>query len=173
MREASDGLDADPRLAVARLYESHRAMLVRLATFLCSDSDAAEEIVQDAFAGLQQNWHRLQTDDAALGYLRASVVNGTRNLFRRHAVARRHLRVAEPEATAETDYALLLAEEQREVILALRDLPRRQREVLVLRYWSELGEAEIAAAMGISRGTVKSTASRALSAVERRLKEHR
>ena len=160
MREASDGLDADPRLAVARLYESHRAMLVRLATFLCSDSDAAEEIVQDAFAGLQQNWHRL-------------VVNGTRNLFRRHAVARRHLRVAEPEATAETDYALLLAEEQREVILALRDLPRRQREVLVLRYWSELGEAEIAAAMGISRGTVKSTASRALSAVERRLKEHR
>jgi RNA polymerase sigma-70 factor (sigma-E family) len=163
--------DEGVRNAVARIYAEQRAPLVRLATFLCGDRDAAEEIVQDAFLGLQRRWSSLAGPGAALGYVRAAVVNGTRNLHRRRAVIRRHVRVAEPDVGPAADLALLVAEEHRAVLLALRLLPPRQREVLVLRYWSELSEAEIADALGISRGTVKSTASRALDGLERLLKE--
>jgi RNA polymerase sigma-70 factor (sigma-E family) len=159
------------REAVSRIYAEQRLPMIRLAAFLCGDVHAAEEIVQDAFIGLQRHWTRLDSAQAAVGYLRASVVNGTRNLYRRRDVVRRHLRVAEPVAGPAADFALHLAEEHRDVLLALRRLPSRQREVLVLRYWSELSEAEIAAALGISRGTVKSTASRALDALEQMLKE--
>jgi RNA polymerase sigma-70 factor (sigma-E family) len=161
----------DVRSAVALVYATQRAPLVRLATFLCGERGAAEEIVQDAFIGLQRHWPNLAGPDAAVAYVRAAVVNGTRNLHRRRGVARRHLRVAEPDVGPAADFALMLAEEHRAVLLALRTLPRRQREVLVLRYWSELGEAEIAQVLGISRGTVKSTASRALDALERILKD--
>jgi RNA polymerase sigma factor (sigma-70 family) len=97
------------------------------------------------------------------------VVNGARSVLRRRQVARRHLRVAEPDEGPAADLALLLDEEHRQVVEALRTLPRRQREVLVLRYWSELSESEIAATLGIARGTVKSSASRGLSALEKRL----
>ncbi|MGN6608836.1 MAG: RNA polymerase sigma factor [Jatrophihabitans sp.] len=162
---------AEPTAAVEELFRRHGAMLVRLATFLCGDRGAAEEIVQESFAAVIRHWRRLVDHQAALAYVRAAVVNGTRNHHRRAGVARRHLRVAEPEATADVADTLLLAEEHRAVLLALRDLPPRQREVLVLRYWSDLDEGEIAAAMGIARGTVKSTAARALDAIERRLKE--
>lgn len=163
--------DENVRDAVAQIYAGQRLPMVRLATFLCGDRDAAEEIVQDAFLGLQRHWSGLGAPGAALAYVRAAVVNGTRNLHRRRDVVRRHLRVAEPEAGPAADVALLVEEEHRAVLLALRRLPQRQREVLVLRYWSELSEAEIAEALGISRGTVKSTASRALDALERLLKD--
>ena len=163
--------DEDVRSAVAQVYVLQRLPMVRLATFLCGDREAAEEIVQDAFIGLQRRWFALAGPEAAVGYLRASVVNGTRNLHRRRSVARRHLRVAEPDAGPSADSAVLLAEEHRAVLAALDHLPQRQREVLVLRYWSELGEAEIANALGIPRGTVKSTASRALAALEQLLKD--
>jgi RNA polymerase sigma-70 factor (sigma-E family) len=137
---------------------------------LGSDRGTAEEVVQDAFLALHRRWTKLDDPNAARGYLRASVVNGVRNQHRRRTVVRKHLRVAEPDAVPDVDQWLLLAEEHRSVLKALEQLPARQREVLVLRYWSELSEAEIAAAMGISRGTVKSTASRALTALERVLR---
>jgi RNA polymerase sigma factor (sigma-70 family) len=98
---------------------------------------------------------------------------GARSAQRRQGIVRRHLRVAEPDALPPADFALLLAEEHREVVAALRRLPRRQREVLVLRYWANLDEAEIAETLRISRGTVKSTASRALDALENILKDTR
>lgn len=158
---------------VSELYRTHRLSLLRLAAFLVTDRYLAEEIVQDAFAALQQNWSRLRDPNAATGYLRKSVVNAARNQYRRQGVVRKYLRVAEPEGQPAADFALLLAEEHREVIEAVRTLPARQQEVLVLRYWSELNEAEIAETLGISRGTVKSTASRALDALEQRLKERR
>jgi RNA polymerase sigma factor (sigma-70 family) len=158
MRDASAPTGVDARESVAQLYEIHREMLVRLALLLCADPDAAEEIVQDAFAALQQNWCRPHAYEAALDYLRKSIVNGTRQL-----------RVTEPPAPPHSDFVLLLVEEHRAVTFALRELPRRQREVLVLRYWSELGETDIAVAMGVSRRAVRSTASRALAAVRTRL----
>ena len=97
------------------------------------------------------------------------MVNGVRSLLPAPRVARRHLRVAEPDEAARRRPRLLLNEEHRQVVEALRTLPRRQREVLVLRYWSELSEAEIADALGIARGTVKSSASRGLAALEKHL----
>jgi RNA polymerase sigma-70 factor (sigma-E family) len=158
-------------MTVADLYRAQRLSLLRLGCFLVADRDVAEELVQDAFAGLQRHWFRLEDPGAATAYLRTAVVNGARNVYRRRSVVRRHSRVAEPDAGPAADFALLLADEHRTVIAALRTLPPRQREVLVLRYWSELTEAEIAETLGISRGTVKSTAARALDALERLLKE--
>src|SRR5205814_5124975 len=104
-------------------------------------------------------WETLASEDAAVGYLRTSVVNNARSVLRRRRTVRRFPQPAadwltEPAA----DGGVLLAEEHREVIAALRTLPPRQREVIVLRYWSELTEAEIAKTLGISVGTVKSTA---------------
>ena len=159
--------------AVTDLYREQRLSMLRLAVFLVGDRHVAEELVQDAFAQLYRRWSALEDKAAAVGYLRTSVVNAARSVYRRRDTARRHLRVAEPDLSPEPDYALLLAEEHREVLEALHQLPRRQREVLVLRYWSELTEAEIARTLSISRGTVKSSASRALDALERVLKGDR
>ena len=158
---------------VADLYREHRLSLLRLAIFLVTDRETAEDLVQDAFAGLQKNWSRLADPGAAQAYLRTAVVNRARNIYRGRDISRRFLRVAEPEAGPAADYALLLADEHREVMTALRKLPHRQREVLVLRYWSELSEAEIADLLGIARGTVKSNAARALDALEQLLKDKR
>jgi RNA polymerase sigma-70 factor (sigma-E family) len=154
--------------ALVDLYRSQRLPLLRLAVLLTDDRGVAEDVVQEAFLGLQRRW-RTVDPAAAAGYLRTSVVNGARSLHRRRGVVRRYLTLLQPEEAPSADLAVLLGEEHRMVVEALRGLPRRQREVLVLRYWSELTEAEIAAALGISRGTVKSSASRALSALEKQL----
>ncbi len=159
--------------AIADLCRSHRLSLLRLAVFLVGDRAIAEELVQDAFAALHQRSGSLTDKSAAPSYLRTTVVNGARSAQRRQGIVRRYLRVAEPDASPPADFALLLAEEHREVVTALRRLPRRQREVLVLRYWANLDEAEISRTLRISRGTVKSTASRALDALEKTLKDTR
>lgn len=150
--------------AVAALYAAHRLALVRLAVLLVDRQAVAEEVVQDAFAGLLARG-RLRDPDAALGYLRRAVVNRSRSVLRRRRSARAF--VAPVDRGADDPSAgLVVADEHREVLSALETLPPRQREVLVLRYWSDLSEAEIAATLGISAGTVKSTASRALRALE-------
>jgi RNA polymerase sigma-70 factor (sigma-E family) len=158
---------------IAGLYREYRLSLLRLASFLVDDRALAEELVQDAFAALCQRWTSLAAQSAAPAYLRSTVVNGARSARRRQGIVRRHLRAAEPAATPAADFAVLLTEEHREVVTALRHLPRRQREVLVLRYWANLDEAEIAETLGVSRGTVKSTVSRALDALETTLKDTR
>jgi RNA polymerase sigma-70 factor (sigma-E family) len=158
--------------ALIDLYRAQRLPLLRLAVLLTDDTGTAEDVVQDAFLALQRRWHAVDPA-AAAGYLRTSVVNGVRTLYRRRSVARRHLHLAGPEDVPSADLAVLLTEDQREVVEALRTLPRRQREVLVLRYWSELSEAEIAAALGIARGTVKSSASRGLTALQKQLGDRR
>jgi len=158
--------------ALVGLYRSHRLGLLRLAVLLTDDQAIAEDVVQDAFLALQRRWHAVDPA-AAAGYLRTSVVNGARTLHRRRTVARRHLQAAVPEDAPPADLAVLLGDEHRQVVEALRTLPLRQREVLVLRYWSDLSEAEIAAALGIARGTVKSSASRALAALEKQLGDRR
>jgi RNA polymerase sigma-70 factor (sigma-E family) len=161
-------VDTEWDAALVGLYRSHRLGLLRLAVLLIDDPAAAEDVVQDAFLALQRRWHAVDPA-AAAGYLRTSVVNGARTLHRRRRVARRHLLAAVLDDAPSADLAVLLSEEHRQVVDGMRKLPRRQREVLVLRYWSELSEAEIAAALGVARGTVKSSASRALSALEKHL----
>lgn len=148
------------------LYRAHRLGLVRLAVLLVDDQQSAEDVVQDVFASFLARGRRLRDRDAALGYLRTGVVNGSRSALRRRRTARGY--VAPHEAAPDgPDERAVLAEEHRTVLAALDQLAPRQREVLVLRYWSDLSEAEIATALDISRGTVKSTASRALAALEK------
>jgi RNA polymerase sigma-70 factor (sigma-E family) len=156
---------APTEVDVAQLYAAHRLALVRLAVLLVDDLGTAEDVVQDAFAGLTGNRTELRDPDKALAYLRQAVVNRSRSALRRRRTARGYNPPRSIE-TARPDERAVLAEEHREILAALDRLAPRQREVLVLRYWSGLSEAEIATALGISRGAVKSTASRALDHLE-------
>lgn len=159
--------DADE--ALVALYTSHYRSLVRLSTLLLHDQAAAEDVVQDAFVALHKRSGALRDPEAALGYLRTSVLNLSRSVLRRRQVARKHLRVSEPEATAPADHDVLVRDEHRAALAAVRRLPRHQREVLILRYWSGLSEREIAQTLGISAGSVKSAASRGLATLHRML----
>jgi RNA polymerase sigma-70 factor (sigma-E family) len=156
------------RLDLEALYATRWHQMVRLAVLLVDDVAVAEDVVQDAFVALHRHQARLRNTDAASDYLRTSVVNGARSELRKRAVWRRHLVSLSPrlESAESADRPVIVAAEHADLIRALRRLPRRQREVLVLRYWSHLSEADIARTLGVSPGTVKSTASRGLDALE-------
>lgn len=156
---------AAPR-TLADLYRDHRMRLVRLAALLVDDPSTAEDVVQEAFTGLHRHWSGLRDEAAAVGYLRTAVVNRSRSVLRRRRTARDYVPPHQVNARSAESLAMLSAEHQA-VVDALATLPPRQREVLVLRYYGGLSEAEIADVTGVTRGTVKSTASRALDAVAR------
>ena len=167
--------------SVTALYAEHALGLVRLAVVLTGDRAAAEDIVQDAFLGLYRRWDKVPDMAAPLAYLRVSVVNGCRTALRRRsrltfrfpAAADATADGTDPDTglTESAETSVLLSEEQRAMAAALRTLPVRQREAVVLRYYLELSVNETAQAMGISPGTVKSTTHRALAAVRQFLKE--
>ena len=158
---------------IDQLYHHRRLPLVRLALLLVDDLPTAEDVVQDAFTALyRRHGHRLGALEDPEAYLRTSVVNSARSVLRRRRTVRAHVPEREQHAPPPEEH-VLLREEHREVFDALRYLTRRQREVLVLRYWSHLTEAQIAETLGLSRGTVKSTASRALDALAKRLEGSR
>lgn len=150
---------------VQALYARHWRGLVRMAVLLVDDLPTAEDVVQDAFIGLHDRASGLRDPEAALAYVRVAVVNRSRSTIRRRQVSRKHLHLTEPDPAPGADRHLELAEDQRAALAAVRTLPRRQQEVLVLRYWSGLSEAEIAAALGVSAGTVKTSASRAMASL--------
>ena len=157
---ASEGADE----AVERLYAEHWASLVRLGALLLRDPVAAEEVVQDAFIAMHRRWGSIREQDKAVAYLRRSVVNGCRSVQRRQAVARRY--VPDREHEVDSAEAVVIAGARRAALLtALDGLSRRQRDVLVLRHWLDLSEADIAAMLRISRGAVKSHSSRGLKAL--------
>lgn len=155
----------DAPLTLEDLYRVHRMRLVRLAILLVDQQSTAEDVVQEAFTGLYRKWDSLRDANAAVGYLRTAVVNGSRSVLRRRKTARDYVPPHAPNARSAESLAMLSNEHQ-SVVAALATLPHRQREVLVLRYYGQLSEAEIAEATGISRGTVKSTASRALESLQ-------
>ncbi|MCS0637317.1 sigma-70 family RNA polymerase sigma factor [Streptomyces sp. LP05-1] len=158
---------------IGLLYHHRRLALIRLAVLLVDDLATAEDVVQDAFTALlRRHGHRLDELGEPEAYLRTSVVNASRSVLRRRRTARRAPLARERPCPPPEEY-VLLREEHREVLGALGRLTRRQREVLVLRYWSHLTEAQIAQTLGLSRGTVKSTASRALAALARHLEADR
>jgi RNA polymerase sigma-70 factor (sigma-E family) len=175
-RTGEDRVPIAPSVDLAQLYATQRLPLVRLATLLVDDVQSAEDVVQDAFVALHRRQHALRSPEAAAGYLRTSVLNGCRSALRRRRVRRRHpdaeLLPAGPTGPAADD-RLLATEEHERVLAAVRTLPRRQREVLVLRYWSDLSEADIAKTLGIAAGTVKSNASRGLARLEQLLGDGR
>ena len=160
---------AGAEAAVTALYQANALSLIRLAYIMLGDLQSAEDVVQEAFCGLYRRWDRLKDHSGALYYLRASVLNGCRSALRRRAVRRR---VLAHQPAADSAEAVVLGGEQREeVIRALGRLPHRQREVLVLRFYSELSDEEIARVMGIRQSTVRSAAYRALETLGRALAE--
>ena len=152
------------------LFRAHAVSLVRVAVLLLGDQPSAEDVVQDAFLRLYRGLPGLRDRDKALPYLRTSVVNGARSVLRarRRALLRRSPH--EP-AVWSAESAAMDGEDRRAVLVAVAGLPRRSREVLALRYYLDLPDNEIAAALGVSRGTVSSTAARARAALARALKE--
>ena len=133
----------------------HYRALVRLAALLVRDTPTAEEVVQDAFVAMHGGWQRLRDAEKALAYLRQAVVNRSRSVLRHRTVIDKNMQKAPPDMPSAEHGALVLLE-RHAVVAALRTLPERQREAIVLRYYADLSEAEIAASMGISRGAVKS-----------------
>jgi len=154
--------DADE--ALVALYTSHYRSLVRIAALLLHDTAAAEDVVQDAFVAMHGSWRRLRDPEKAEQYLRQAVVNRSRSGLRRRKVEAKHAPKAAPDAPS-AEYGALGRLDRGAVIEALRQLPQRQREVLVLRYYGDLSEAQIAQTLGISAGAVKSHASRGMSAL--------
>jgi RNA polymerase sigma-70 factor (sigma-E family) len=159
---AASQWDADA--AVEQLYVAHYRQLVRLSVLLVRDLATAEEVVQDSFVAMHGRWRGLRDPDKGLAYLRQTVVNRSRSVLRRRGVEERYV----PPVTRDhhgADEDVLVADRRARVLEALRTLPERQREVLALRYYLDLSEADIAAALGISRGAVKSHASRGAAAL--------
>lgn len=156
---------------MSALYQQHWAGLVRLAVLMVDERHAAEDVVQEAFAELYRRWP-LRGPDAALAYLRTAVVNRSRSVLRRRKVARLYIPPHQaPNASAES--AVVLGEERLQVQQALQALPRRTREVLVLRYYLDLPFAEIAQILGIGESSARATSSRGLAVLTERLKELR
>ncbi len=164
--EREQRLDADT--ALTTLYMAHYRQLVRLAALLLDDIGLSEEVVQDAYVKMHGSWKRIREPDAAIGYLRTTVVNLARSRLRHRVVAQKHAPKPMPDAPSAEHGALEQLERDR-LIRALRGLPPRQRECLVLRYYGDLSEAQIAEAMGISPGAVKSHASRGMAALRANL----
>lgn len=170
-------VDAEPperEQAVAAIFSEHHTPLVRLATLLGADDP--EDIVSEAFYQLFRRWQKLRDADAAVAYVRSVVCNLTRMRLRHLQVARRHLARTGADPTSADLVApdsTGLREDQRELLEALGQLPTRQREALVLRYWLDLREVEIADAMDISAGAVKSHAARGMATLTRILEQGR
>lgn len=161
-REVPDigaGQDVDP--AVTALYERHYRSLVRLAALLVRDVGAAEEIVQDSFAALHCA-RRRRDNDFALSYLHQSVVNRSRSVLPQRAAGPS---TAEPSGRPTQEQRAMTGPQHPAVVSALHARPARQREAVILRYYADLSEAQIAAAMGISRRAVKSHIAQAMTAL--------
>lgn len=164
-----DTATEDAAAAVGALYQAMAVGLIRLAYVILGDRHAAEDVVQEAFCNLFRRWDRLSHVDGAEYYVRVSVLNGCRSVLRHRTIRNRRVLYELPAPSAEA--ALLGGEERDELIRAVDRLPRRQRETLVLRYYLDLPDAEIATLMRVSTSTVRSTTHRALETLARKLKE--
>ncbi|HUD37781.1 MAG TPA: SigE family RNA polymerase sigma factor [Streptosporangiaceae bacterium] len=151
---------------IASLYDAHALGLIRLAYLMLGSQATAEDVVQDAFCGLYRRWPHIADQGKALLYVRSSVINGCRSELRRRKF--RPERFHEPAGVSAEDSALA-NEDRKRAILALSALPNRQRQVLVLRFYLDFSDAQIARALGIGESTVRSTAHRALTALGRTL----
>lgn len=167
-----DPADVEREAGVARLFELHYSSMLRLAVLLGADDP--ENVVAEAYYQIYRKWRRLRDAEAAEAYLRSTVCNLTRMRIRHLQVARRHVETpAAEEPVASAESTALLHDDQRVLIGALQQLPARQREALVLRHWLGLKESEIAAAMGISCGSVKTHTARGLAALTQAMEARR
>jgi RNA polymerase sigma-70 factor (sigma-E family) len=162
-------LPADRDASITLLFQGYHRQLVGFAMLLVDDLATAEDVVQDAFLALHRRWTWLRDPQAAYEYLRTAVLNGSRSQLRRRRVrADPSSAVPAPDQPSAEVSAADRAE--REAVWAgVAALPRRQREVLVLRYYLDQTEAEIARTLSISVGSVKQHASRGLASLTSRL----
>ncbi|MCX6395640.1 MAG: SigE family RNA polymerase sigma factor [Propionibacteriales bacterium] len=168
---AIDAARTDADTALTELYAGHYARLVRLAVLLVREQGLAEDVVQDAFVAMHQRWQRIDQGTAP-AYLAKSVVNRSRSALRHRSVVARNRPEPPPDA-APADTEVLASAHRAAVLDGLAALPTRQREVLVMRYYLDYSEREIANALGISQGAVKSHASRGAAALRQTLQEQR
>jgi RNA polymerase sigma factor (sigma-70 family) len=158
-------LGGEGSVPVRDLFRDHWLELVRLALVMVGDLATAEDVVQDAFERLHRGANGLRQPSSGLAYARSCVLNGCRQVHRRAAIARKYgPRLAGHPQSGGLD-AMSAVDDTGEVMAALQLLPRRQREVIVLRYYADLDAAEIAATLGITPGAVRATISRALAAL--------
>jgi len=155
----------DDAASFEQLYARLWWPMLRVAYALLDEVPAAEDVVQDAFAGLHRKWDSIRAPEAAVGYLRVSVVNGARSALRKRLVTRRGLRLMDDTPVEPADAQAMLLSEHQLVRDALARLPERQRVVLTLRYVAELSDLEIAIATGLSHGGVRSAVSRGMAAL--------
>ncbi|GHK05375.1 sigma-70 family RNA polymerase sigma factor [Streptomyces sp. NPDC003753] len=167
----SDPAELEREAGVARLFERHYASMLRLAVLLGADDP--ENVVAEAYYQIYRKWRRLKDTEAAEAYLRSTVCNLTRMRIRHLQVARKHEEKPTEEVVASAESTALLHDDQRVLIRALQQLPARQREALVLRHWLGLKEQEIAAAMGISCGSVKTHTARGIAALTQAMEARR
>lgn len=143
------------------LFDEQYVTLVRMASFYTDDTESAEEVVQDAFVKLLKGDYKIAAG-REVPYLRSMVLNGARSTLRKRRVRRDYRPEPSPDAPA-AELAGVAHAASEEMLEALRQLPEKQAAVLVLRYYLDLSEAEIAATLNIARGSVKSHAHRGLA----------
>jgi RNA polymerase sigma-70 factor (sigma-E family) len=159
---------------IEQLYREHWDSLVRLAALVLGDQSRAEDVVADAFGALHGRERQLRTAQNLPAYLRRSVINGCRSVGRRKVLERLHL-VREGSALSRrgdvpsAEDAASERASRSSMLDALADLPNRQREVLVLRYYLDLSERQIAETLGIAPGSVKAHAHRGLQVLRSRM----
>jgi RNA polymerase sigma-70 factor (sigma-E family) len=158
--------------AVAALYEAHALGMIRLAHIMLGDRQGAEDVVQEAFCGLYRRWPHLSDPGSAVSYVRSAVLNGCRSVLRRRTVSHAvHGLAGHPEPVLSAESAVLTREAREEIMRAVRRLPHRQREALVLRFYLDLSAEETATTMGISPSSVRSATHRALASLGLMLQE--
>jgi RNA polymerase sigma-70 factor (sigma-E family) len=156
--------------AMTAVVQGEWMSLIRLATLLLSDRSAAEDVVQEVCEAVWRRRPELASRQHLVNYLRTAVVNRARSAGRKRRTVDQHRRQMRIEDAPPADVEILAAASHVQLLDALAQLSVRQRTVLVLRYWSQLSEAEIADTLGVRPGTVKSTAHQAISALQRSLK---
>jgi RNA polymerase sigma factor (sigma-70 family) len=162
---------ADGAEAVRLLFRDHHLELVRLALMMVGDAAAAEDVVQDTYERLHRRWRAVREPSKGLAYARSCVLNGCRSAHRRSAIARKYApRLAERTGEVSPD-ASSAVDDSAAVVAALRLLTRRQREVVVLRYYADLEVPEIAGTLQVSEAAVRATMNRALAVLARVLRE--
>jgi RNA polymerase sigma-70 factor (sigma-E family) len=158
--------------AVTALYEAHALGMIRLAHIMLGDRQGAEDVVQEAFCGLYRRWSHLADPESAVHYVRSAVLNQCRSVLRRRTTSHAPRDLAgHPEPVRSAESAVLTREEREEIMRAVRRLPPRQREALVLRFYLDLSAEETATTMGISPSSVRSATHRALASLGRMLQE--
>lgn len=158
---SADDHDRSSTEVLLEVFVRDYPSLVRLAALLLDDPHLAEDVVQDAYLRVATRHYRLNDHGKALAYLRRTVLNLARNSMRRRRLARRH-GVVSLAAVSSAEEEAITAFERQQIVSGLQRLPRRQREVLVLRYFLDCSIEATAQVLGITTGSVKAYGSRGI-----------